>query len=312
MSRSEFIVTYDGPALQGSEMDARDLAPALLAISDLVDRTNAIFNRDRASTKVVVRASFRTGCFGIDLGVVQSYAQHAIDFFGSDGVTAAANLAGILGLAGATGTGVVHVLKKLRGRPIRRVVRVDADNVEIIVDDDHIEVEYHVLEVLRDPDARKAIEKAIYEPLNRDGIDTFAVQQDAQSAPLVINKNERHWFAAPPDPDDAVLSEDISEEPLQLVSVAFRDDNKWRVSDGVSTFYVAMLDAAYSREIELGNVRFSANDLLFVRLVRRRYLDGHGKLKTEAEIIKVLDHQAGARQYNLDIEDPRNPPDDGE
>ncbi|WP_111745603.1 hypothetical protein [Salinisphaera orenii] len=309
MSRSEFIVTYDGPALKDSEMDVRDLSPALLAISNLVDRTNTLVNDNRAAAKVVVRGSFRTGSFGIDLGVVQPLASTAKDLFTSDAVTAAGSIASILGLTGAAANGLIKVVKSLRGRPIHRVVPKGDDKVELIVDDDRIETEQRVLEILRDPEARRALEDAVYEPLSQDGIDTFAVQEDEQSPALVVEKADRHWFRAPPDPDAEVLSDDITDEHLQLVSVAFRDDNKWRVSDGVSTFHADMEDADYLRLVDHGDVRFSANDLLYVQLRRRRYLDGRGKMKVEAAILKVIEHRAGARQYHLGVSDEPQPDD---
>ncbi|MES1931916.1 hypothetical protein T35B1_04868 [Salinisphaera shabanensis T35B1] len=305
MSRSEFIITYDGPALKNSEMDARDLAPALIAISDLVDRANEIVNHERATSRVIVRASFRSGCFGIDMGIVQSTGQWALDLLKSDAVVAAATLGALIGLGSSVATGLIYVLKKIRGRPIRKVVSLDNDRIQIVVDDERIETEMRVLELLRDPAVRKAIQRVVYEPLERDGIDEFAAQSSPDSKPVIVSKEERHAFKAPPDPENEEIEETISEEPLQLVSVAFRDENKWRVSDGSSTFYAAMNDPEFNREVELGNARFSSNDLLYVRLLRRRYLDGQGNLKTDVEILKVLDHKKGERQYNLGLDDDR-------
>jgi hypothetical protein len=311
MSRSEFIVTYDGPALKDSEMDVRDLSPALLAISNLVDRTNTLVNDNRATAKVVVRGSFRTGSFGIDLGVVQPLASTAKDLFTSDAVTAAGSIASILGLTGVAANGLIKIIKKLRGRPIHRVVPKGDDKVELIVNDERIETEQRVLEILRDPEARRALEQAVYEPLSQDGIDTFAVQENEHSPALVIEKADRHWFRAPPDPEAEVLSDDITDEPLQLVSVTFRDDNKWRVSDGVSTFYADMEDPEYLRLVDRGEVRFSSNDILYVQLRRRRYLDGQGKMKVEATILRVIEHRSGSRQYHLGIDNDA-PSNDGD
>lgn len=38
MSREHFHLVYDGPALAENRMDVRTLAPALLAMGDLVER----------------------------------------------------------------------------------------------------------------------------------------------------------------------------------------------------------------------------------------------------------------------------------
>lgn len=38
MSSTSFQVVYDGPALEGSTIDVRDLAPALLAFGDVIEQ----------------------------------------------------------------------------------------------------------------------------------------------------------------------------------------------------------------------------------------------------------------------------------
>lgn len=62
MSRENFYVVYDGPALANSEMDAKFLAPALLALSEAMDEANAILNGGKAKAHLKVNASFKSGC----------------------------------------------------------------------------------------------------------------------------------------------------------------------------------------------------------------------------------------------------------
>src|SRR5690606_6815674 len=64
---ARFHLVYDGPALVQHQMDVRALAPALLAMSDLVERANELLNGDNAKVSVNVNASFKSGSFGIDL-----------------------------------------------------------------------------------------------------------------------------------------------------------------------------------------------------------------------------------------------------
>ena len=70
-----FYVVYDGPALASHEMDVRELAPALLAFSSLFEEANSILNRDRAKITLNVKGSFKVGCFGFELSVVQDTLQ---------------------------------------------------------------------------------------------------------------------------------------------------------------------------------------------------------------------------------------------
>ena len=65
-------LTYDGPALQAHTMDVRTLAPALLAFGDLCEEVGRTLYGPQVNTRVEVRASFRTGSFGVDLSVMRS------------------------------------------------------------------------------------------------------------------------------------------------------------------------------------------------------------------------------------------------
>ena len=44
MSRTDFTLTYAGPALQDHEMNVRDLAPAMLAVGELFEALNRLYN----------------------------------------------------------------------------------------------------------------------------------------------------------------------------------------------------------------------------------------------------------------------------
>lgn len=69
MRTTHFQITYDGPSLAASEMDVRDLAPALLAAGDLLDAATRALHGERIKAQINVRASFKTGCFGIDFAL---------------------------------------------------------------------------------------------------------------------------------------------------------------------------------------------------------------------------------------------------
>jgi len=66
MSHATFQIIYDGPALENSTMDVKDLAPALLALGEAIEQANFSTNHQKASVVLNVRASFKTGCFGIE------------------------------------------------------------------------------------------------------------------------------------------------------------------------------------------------------------------------------------------------------
>ncbi|CAB3786885.1 hypothetical protein [Pararobbsia alpina] len=52
-------------------MDVRDLAPALIAIADLLTAANQEINGEAAEVRVQVNATFKAGSFGIELVAAQ-------------------------------------------------------------------------------------------------------------------------------------------------------------------------------------------------------------------------------------------------
>ncbi|MFN7399683.1 MAG: hypothetical protein ACK5SX_11640 [Sandaracinobacter sp.] len=104
-------IRYDGPALVGHEMDVQDLAPALLALADIVQIANRRFNGDRASMKVVVNADVEQRCFMLDLGLVQSLMDQAKGLFTAENIKTAKEIAADVGLVtGVTGVGLFQLI----------------------------------------------------------------------------------------------------------------------------------------------------------------------------------------------------------
>src|SRR5687767_6398649 len=103
MSSTSFQVVYDGPALAGSTIDVRELAPALLAFGDVIEQANFTLNNGRTSVALRVNASFKSGCFGIDFSVVQSLMNQVAALFKEPTVVSAKEVTEHLGFVYATG-----------------------------------------------------------------------------------------------------------------------------------------------------------------------------------------------------------------
>src|SRR5688572_13132490 len=86
-------VAYDGPALADGSMDVRDLAPALLALGELLQSANRVLNEDKATLAVKVQADFKTGSFDIGIGLFQSIGTQLMAILHSDGVRSAREIA---------------------------------------------------------------------------------------------------------------------------------------------------------------------------------------------------------------------------
>jgi len=300
-NKAFFHVIYDGPALENNEMDVRDLAPALIALADLFDEANKVLNNGRVEISTQIKASFRTGCFGIDMTVLQGAMASILNLFKEENVIAAATLMTIIGVsAKSTGGGLLGFIKWLKNRKINEVVMIDKDHVKVIVDQDSFETEKKVIELYRNARIRKALEAAISKPLLKDGVDSFACSGEI---PMVgddffsISKEESTVFVTL-EPEDEPLEEIEYEAHLQALSIAFQEDNKWRFTDGSNKFYAEMADIGFLEKIQRNDIAFRKDDLIKAKIQMRQKLTASG-LKPGYKIIQVIEHRSASRQLEL-------------
>lgn len=296
---TQFRITYDGPALATHEMDARELAPALMAMADLLDSSVRALHGDRGKAQVNVKGSFKTGSFNVDFTTALNFLTAAKDMFSGDGMTAIANATAVLTALGLTAkagyTGVVQVLKWLRGRRITNVQMSEEGHVTLFSDEDAMDVELHVLVLLRDLPVRQAFDRVLA-PLDRDGIDTFAAG-DPSSFAVIIKDDERHLFSAPAGQDELIL-EDTRKMAFSIVSLAFKEENKWRLSDGNSTISAKISDAAFLSGVNNNETAFTKGDVLICEVKVTQWQTASGA-KTDYEVTRVIEHRHAATQISF-------------
>lgn len=301
MSSTSFQVVYDGPALAGSTIDVRDLAPALLAFGDVIEQANFTLNEGRTSVALRVNASFKSGCFGIDFSVVQSLMNQVAGLFKDPAVVTAKEVTDHLGFVYAKGAaafaGVMYVIKWLRNRKIKRVVLLDHGKARIELDDDALETEQRTIALLRNFKLRLALEAAVVRPLERDGFESVAIATSPEDGFVTVTRAERGYFIAPPAETEE-LADQTTKANLQLVSVAFKDDNKWRFYDGTTQFHAAIVDERFVHRVQAGEENFAAGDILTVMIRKRQWLEAD-VMKAEHEVVEVLGHRRGMAQIPL-------------
>lgn len=299
MSRTtDFRVTYDGPALASSQMHVRELAPALLAAGDLLNAATLRLCGEQVRAQVNVKASFKSGSFGIDFSLATDLATRVQEFFVSDRATAAANASAILGLLGISASGgclgVLQAIKWIRGR---RIQQIDLQHKSAVlrIDGEQLDIELAVLALLRDAAVRESI-AATLAPLQREGISTFAIGMGEDFAEIIA-KEQTQWFIPPEIPDELLVDE-TRKMILSLISVSFKENAKWVLHDGNATIVAAITDKPFLHQINTGQIRFARGDLLVCE-VRVHQWHVQGGARIDYEILRVLEHRMATRQVPL-------------
>ncbi|MER9413660.1 hypothetical protein [Mesorhizobium sp. M0589] len=307
MSKSRFTIAYDGTALREGTMDVRDLAPALLAVGSLFDAANRTLNGPDAPKISVNVVATAPGSFEIVLDVVQSLYEHARSLLVGDDVAAALNLTGLIFLGGSVGTSLVLLIRKLRGRKPDRIERLSPDTVRLTIDGESLDVPMELLRLYQDLAVRKALEGVVSEPLKKEGIQKFKVLE-AKKVQAEVSSQEATWFVAP-EPEGTVVLDDIRKAAFSIVSLAFKDDNKWRLHDGNSQISATIADDDFKRRVDGNEIAFSKGDVLVceVKVTQTQTASG---LKTEYTVVKVLENIPAMKQLNLPIEEPKKLKDD--
>lgn len=288
----KFHVVYDGKALDEHLMDVRDLAPAMMAINDLLIHANQEINGEKLKIELKVKANFKAGSFGIEFHEILSWYDQIRDILTGPTVTALLNAGGILALLGmfrGPRSGLIQLYQKLKGKPPIKVEE-ETEGVRVYYSETEFElVDKHVLRLYRNKSIASDLSKML-EPLSKEGIDTLYVVKDidAKNVELLIDKSEVEFFKYQEFEEN--LNSDISETYIQIESVSFKEKNKWKFSNGKFFFNARISDEDFISRIDAGELRFGKGDILRVKLNVIQTI-AHNKLKSEYEILKVIEHK---------------------
>lgn len=309
MTHAEFILTYDGPALAGHEMNVRDLAPAMLAVGEAFEGMNALFNGKSAQLAVNVRAH-QPGCFKVAFDIVQM-AKDVTPMLTGPGIVAANNLLqlliGVGTVGGASSVGLIWLIRKLKGQSPDRIEKLTPGLFRLFIGDQVYEVPTELLQAYQDLRIRRAVEGFVAKPLRKPGISHVLIEDGSHSER--IDENEAEYFAAP-EPDVDIVVDDTRRAAFTIRDLSFDEEGFWKLFDGSNPVKVRIEDEQFLARIENDDIRFAKHDVLvcLVHFVQRR--TGRG-LENEHTVIEVIEHIAAPRQLRLpEITEPRDENDD--
>lgn len=262
-------IRYDGPALVDHQMDVQELAPALLALAEMVQLTNRKFNGDAASMKVLVRADVEQKCFQLDIHVVQSILESAKHLFGTEDYKTAKEIAEFLDLilpAGSVGGGVFWLWKRLWGRkdapPVALSIEQHGGETTIIQAGDGASITVSNDTYILATDPRMIdLGKKVLMPLEREGYERLefqggrkpTIRWDDEEAKKFIESRPSDFLEVPEDDNDNVT-------PIRtIVSVRTqRNEGKaqWEIKWASKAVWAAMDDLAWLERFQRGQIHF--------------------------------------------------------
>lgn len=227
-------IRYDGPELSGHEMDVQDLAPALLALADIIQVANRKFNGDRAEIRVLVNADVEQKCFMIDLSLVQSLLDQAKVFFDSERVKTARDIAEWIGLIGGglgvTGGGIWKAMQLLKGgdKPPLQVTTVGGLTTVITGSGNTVVLPSETFLLVQD---KQIVDRAktVLRPLQREGYTSLAFLQDDTEIVSITDEEAAAIIAAPSDEMVETPTEAVSviQGPVRIKSPQYEGHAKW-------------------------------------------------------------------------------------
>lgn len=262
-------VRYDGPALSGHQMDVQELAPALLALAEMAQLANKLFNGDKASMQVLVKADIEQKCFQLDIHLAQTLLESAKHLFGTDEYKTAKEIAEFLDLLlpGGVAGGVFWFWRRVWGAsppsaeaPIAFQTEQHGGQTTLInaPGGAPITVNNNTYMLATDP-AMMELGKRVLKPLERDGYDQFGLYQDGKPTTEWSNEEASRFIENAPSVVAPVDSpEDLIRTPIRgRVSVKTRRNEgraQWEVKWASRAVWAAMDDTDWLDRFQAGDV----------------------------------------------------------
>jgi len=297
MSESKgFRIKYDGEALSDHSIEINDLAPALIAVSDLIQEANSIANKGDTRVSVKVKAA-ETGCFQVYIQTVQLSTDQIIKFLNDQPVTALVSLLVVIGFLGGPEklTDLISLIKRLAGKPPKKITVNPSNELNIETESGYVTISKLEWEMYKNPKIRKAI-YGIIKPVEKEGIENVEFLDGDKIVSKITKSDAKHFI--PPSDQQEPLQEIVREVFVNIVHLWFKDGYKWKFSEGESEWNAEIKDQKFLERLLKDEITIRAHDFLKVRVKQTQYTIG-STVRSDYEIIEVLEIKQSPRQANM-------------
>jgi hypothetical protein len=274
---------YRGPAVEAGQIDVYQAAANMVAFSEFMVASAKETYGENASAKANV-SGYGRGSFVTDL-VINVVGPVATIF----GTLTPENFLEILKDA-------FKLWKFLEGEPPGSVVVADNGQYAEVLNNNGQLIQVHVnsLKIVFNEKAAEAVGQFVKNPLSTEGIDSVEIDDGKQMIGSATQKEANYFVPVRPE-------EKITENTIDMVLVieapVFKEDNKWRFSDGQNSFYADVQDREFLAKVDAGE-RFGKGDILVVKLLITQIRSGM-KISAQRSVLKVFEHKLGQEQKPL-------------
>jgi hypothetical protein len=308
---ASFEIAYDGDDLRDHRMDVQQLAPALLALGNLIRDANALLNEDRSRVKVLVQSDFEHKCFSVSLDVVQSVFEHARSFLDHKDVKTAREVLEVLGLVGIPSIGgVLGYLRWRKGQKVDSEATITDTTVGGLIqlklqDGSTAHISQTVYHLAERPEIKKAV-SGVLAPTLSPGIDQVEIRERGAPPSATITKSDAEDIRASCE-SDARETAEIEHTPqpviahLRVRAPTFDPDVKqWRFYYGEDIIAADISETNIAANaIARGGVMI--DDLYTVKLLITEHETPAHQFRKSYKITEVLDFKPAPRQTSLFI-----------
>ena len=281
--KTSVTLRYEGPALDAGRMGVYEASANMIAFSEFMVAAVKATYGDAADAKAEV-SGFERGSFATDL-VIEIAGSAATLFTALD----PKQLWTVIKDA-------FELWKLLKGQPPKSVAH-EGQHVTVTNNSGQIiQVRTESLTLVLNDKGSAAAQQFIKTGLDHEGYTAVRLQPDEKTMPAItVDRSDSGSFV--PVVASIPLSDNSVRMTVIIVAAVFQDGNKWRFSDGASTFSAAILDGDFLTKVDRGE-RFGKGDVLEVQMRVVQTRQGM-KVSVERTVEKVVRHIRPLEQLGL-------------
>lgn len=266
---------YYGPAVDEGRLNVYEAASTMLAFSDFVTRAGKVVFGSEVEMRAEVEG-FRQGSFLTS--IMFQFVGPAIPLMAMN-----ADVSDWL----RTIRTAFDLWKFLKGSPPKEVSSVNKSHDVTVTNNDGkvMIVNIAALNLVMDDKATEAVERFVGAQLNMEDLKGVEVLHGKKKL-AAATRSEAGYFRSVSA--TLPMTDNTFEYALSIEAPVFKDGNKWRFSDGGSSFFADIEDEDFIQRVNTGE-SFAKGDALRVRMRIEQGRKG-SDLTTTRTIIKVLEH----------------------